>query len=128
MTWDWDRSNKRKMGNDLATCPVNHSHRSKLEASVCATLYLRKRAGEFKEILIEQTVYLTEARIPYVVDFCCETPGGQLVYVEAKGFETASWRTKLKLWASYGPAPLEIWKGNAYRPMLHKIVKPKGFE
>lgn len=114
------------MGNAPMVCREGHSHRSKLEASVCATLYLRKRAGEFREILVEQSVYLTEARIQYVVDFSCETPGGQLIYVEAKGFETQTWRTKLKLWESYGPAPLEIWKGTAYRPMLWKTVKPKG--
>lgn len=55
-------------------------------------------------------VYMTDARILYKPDFkCFDSKEGISFYVEAKGFETAVWKIKKRLWREYGPARLEIY-------------------
>lgn len=100
---------------------------SKLEASVYQLLKLRERAGEITDLRCQVQVLLTKASIILKPDFAfTDVKTGAPMYAEAKGFETAEWRLKLRLWRHYGPAPLEVWKGNAARPVLDEIVIPKG--
>jgi len=114
-----------KYSNKSSLCAEGHSHRSKLESAVCQLLSLRKRAKEIISFEAESTVKLTRAGIRYIADFRCLTPGGDALFVEAKGVETPEWRLKLKLWRFYGPGPLEIWKGTHLRPYLHETVIPE---
>lgn len=100
---------------------------SKLEASVYALLKMRERAGEIADLKCQVQVTLTKAAIILKPDFAfTDVKSGAAMYAEAKGFETPEWRLKLRLWRHYGPAPLEIWKGTAARPVLDEIVTPKG--
>jgi len=46
-------------------------------------------------------------------------------WVEFKGFETASWRIKRKLWLHYGPGPLEIYKKGNNGVKLTETLTPK---
>lgn len=102
----------------------NHSFSSKLEASVYTMLKVRENAGEIKDIKAQISIYLTEAKIQYIVDFMfIDVKTGSNIYCEAKGMETSSWRIKRKLWMFYGPGPLEIYKGTHLRPFLHEIIK-----
>lgn len=56
-------------------------------------------------------IHMTEAAILYKPDFKCkDTVTGEIYYVEAKGFETAMWKLKKRLWKSYGPTVLWIYK------------------
>jgi hypothetical protein len=68
-------------------------------------------------------VDLTDARILYKPDFKF-TRGGKEVWAECKGFETAIWRIKKRLWKFYGPGTLEIYKVNKLGPYLDEEVFP----
>lgn len=115
----------KKMGNKMTQCREGHHHRSKLEASVCALLHLRLKAGEIGQIKIEDHLYLTNAKIGYVVDFRCTRPDGRIFWVEAKGHPNDTWPIKKKLWKIYGPGLLEIWKGTYLKPVLEEIIEPQ---
>lgn len=98
---------------------------SKLENAVHNVLLNRQDAGTLTDIKCQQKVYLTEARILYIVDFSftdMSTKLGVTRYCEAKGFETAVWRIKRRLWEFYGPGPLEVWAGSYARPFLKEVI------
>lgn len=98
---------------------------SKLEWAVHQHLILRQKLGEISQILKQQTVLMTEAKIKAIIDFSYkDETSGDTVYVEAKGMNTASWSIKKKLWKFYGPGKLEIFKGTYQRPKLKEIVEP----
>lgn len=101
---------------------------SKLESAVYDLLKLREKAGEIKDIKLQQTVVLQEGgkdvRIAWKVDFSFINKATEgLEYAEAKGIETGDYRIKLKLWKKNPPAPLEIWKGDYRRPKLVEKIK-----
>jgi hypothetical protein len=66
------------------------------------------KVGEIRSIELQDSVYLTDARIRYVADFKCLAYTGEIFWVEAKGYPTASWALKKRLWRYYGPGRLEI--------------------
>lgn len=106
-------------------CAQNHSHRSKLESSVCQILHLRQAAGEIKVLQAEDHVFLTEARIGCVPDFKCQfVLTGETFWVEAKGFANDRWPIIKKLWKYYGPGLLEIWGGSHLNPKLMETIDP----
>lgn len=100
-----------------------YSFASKLELATYHLLKLRRRAGEIKEIKVQDHVKLSRANITYIADFRCERPDGTFFWVESKGYPSASWAIKLKLWKYYGPGDLEIWKGTFVSPVLTETVK-----
>lgn len=115
----------KKMGNQFSVCAKGHSHRSKLESSVCQILQLRERAGEIKILQVEDHVYLTLAKISYVVDWRCEyVKSKEIFWVEAKGYGNDRWPMKKKLWKHYGPGALEIWMGSHEKPYLAETIVP----
>ena len=84
---------------------------SGLEASVYRYLLLSEKNGFLKDLKCQQAVELTDAKIRCKIDFsyfCLKR--NALVYAEAKGVETERWLIIKKLYAYYGPAPLEIYK------------------
>lgn len=100
---------KNKYGNKR-TDREGRSFASKLEAEVFDYLKLLEGEGEFRDIRCQVHVYLTDARIDYIPDFCVfDVKLGQDVYVEAKGFQTETWLLKKKLWRYYGPGRLRIF-------------------
>ncbi len=112
------------MGNRHGTCRLGHSHRSQLEISVCAMIGKRK---DIRLLQVEDHIYLTRARILYIPDFRCEDVETlEPIWIEAKGFEAPTWRIKRRLWKSYGPGPLLVYKGSAARPILHETLIPSG--
>ena len=114
-----------KYGNKRSTCDLGHSHRSKLESAVCAILQWREKAGEIRIVQAEKHIYLSRAKIVYIVDWECEElKTGDALFVEAKGYEDPKWPIKLKLWRVYGPGKLEIWKGSHKKPYLDEVVTP----
>lgn len=102
-----------------------HSFASKLEANVYLILKAREQTEGIKLIQVQDSVYLTDARILYKPDFKCEDKDGNAFWVEAKGFETAVWRIKRKLWMHYGPGPIEIWMGSHLKAFLNETIIPK---
>jgi hypothetical protein len=82
---------------------------SNLERNLYACLKSMVRAGTLRDVQPQVTVYLSDARIPYRVDFSVfDLELGETVWWEAKGFETSDWRIKKKLWSVYGPGRLRI--------------------
>jgi hypothetical protein len=121
------RKPRAKYGNTRSLCALGHSHRSKLESSVCALIQLREKAGELHLVRAESTVYLTAARIAYIVDFeCMDLKTKEPLYIEAKGAVTAVFAIKRRLWKHFGPGRLEIWKGDWRHPALDEFIIPKG--
>ena len=79
---------------------------------------------------LQPKVYLTDAKILLKPDFKCRTKStGQVYYAEAKGFETASWRIKRRLWQFYGPTDLIVYKAMGRRTsgrfVIETIPQPK---
>lgn len=88
-----------------------------------------KAAGEIDDITVKpKNVRLTAAKILYIPDFSIiDLKLKELVYVEAKGFETSDWRIKRRLWLHYGPGLLRIYKGTAKSLTLTEELRPKKF-
>lgn len=111
-----------KYKNQRVSTP-GFSFASKFESAVYDMLYLLKLAGEIKTIQCQDVVYLTLARVIYKPDFKCTRPDGSVFWVEAKGFETAEWRIKRRLWMHYGPGDLHIYMGKHAKPILKEIIQ-----
>ena len=118
------KGTEKKFSNEKVSLD-GYSFGSKLEASVYQILKLRIHAGEIKTIQVQDHIYLTDARIGYVVDFKCTLANGVFLWIEAKGFPNDRWPMKKKLWKHYGPGPLEIWTGSYTRPALSETIVPK---
>ena len=113
--------------NKFGAVRTNGKH-SKLEASVGQILKWREMAKEIKNIRSQHTVKLTPAEIHYAVDYSFEeVKTGQLIFCEAKGVVTERYAIIEKLWRFYGPAPLQVWKGDYKRPHLYETIIPKGY-
>lgn len=85
------------------------SYHSKKEAGYASELELRKKAGDIKDWSRQKVMPLDVGRFHicnYVIDFVIEHNDESIEYVEVKGFETALWRLKWKLFeATYGDLP-----------------------
>lgn len=125
-----------KYGARKTLCSAGHPHPSGLEASVCEVLLLRVKAGDIRNLKYQATVSLAFG-IKWKVDWSFEQlvrdpeavlfkTHWEIRFAEAKGAETRDYRLKLRMWKEgCGPAPLEIWKGSARRPMLVETIYPK---
>ncbi len=118
------RRSRSKLRNQFVSYD-GHRFASKLEAAVYLHLKNRALHGEIELLKTQVRVKLTEANIVYIPDFMCrDLKTNEIFFVEAKGFQTPDWKIKKKLWAHYGPAPLEIWHGNYMRPTLSETLRP----
>lgn len=120
----WIKRNKfnaKKVVNNGYSCA------SKLESAVLDILKLREFAGEIRNLRTQTKVYLTNARIMYIADFSYEVvETGETEYAEAKGFKTAVWAIKKRLFENYGPGKLLIYEGSYKNPELAEVIIPKG--
>lgn len=115
-----------RYGNQVnSKCSYGGTHRSLLEAAVCQIIWLREKAGEIQHVQHEVHLYLSDARIGYIVDFRCkDLKTGEDLYIEAKGFANDRWPILKKLYQFYGPGTLEIWKGSHRGPTLAETIVP----
>lgn len=124
MAWGGFGKSGTKMGNVRTSCG-KHSHRSKLEVSVCCLLQNREHIGEISDLECEVHIPLSEAKILYICDFKFKVVAtGEIQYCEAKGFENDRWPMIKKLWKFYGPGALHVYKGTAAKPFLHEVIIP----
>lgn len=98
---------------------------SRLEGGLAFFLRALVDEGELKDLREKPNVHLTEARILMIPDFVAfDVLLGADVFFEAKGFETAVWRIKRKLWTVYGPGRLRVYKGSGFRVNLVEELVP----
>lgn len=102
---------------------------SKLELAVYEYLLVDQQEGQLFSLTHHPKpyVYLTLAEIEYRPDFSAYLPHGELVYFEAKGKETASWKLKRRLWEYYGPGRLRIFAGTYQRFAELPEIVPQGY-
>jgi hypothetical protein len=84
---------------------------SKAEAAHAATLDLLVRSGHLRGWTRQVPFYLGCMENRYVVDFLCFAANGLAMAIDVKGFRTATFKKNARLWARYGPCPLQIVKG-----------------
>lgn len=99
---------------------------SPAEALRYGELKLLEKSGLVKILTLQPKVHMTDARILYKPDFLVlDKTTGQEVYEEVKGFESAIWRLKRRLWIVYGPGPLRVFKGSAKTGLtLFETINP----
>jgi hypothetical protein len=108
-SWNWGHKKlKNKFGAET-TFVNGHKYDSKFEAQYAAELALRKKAGDIKDWHAHESIDLRvngHLVATYKIDFVVEHNDGSTEYVETKGFETADWRLKWKLFeALYSGIP-----------------------
>ena len=104
----------KKKYNSVTKTIDGHKFNSVAEAECYLMLKLLERNGQIKIIELQPKVYMTNARILFILDFLIEQ-NGEKIYIEFKGFETPVYKIKKRLWRHYG-------KG------LLRILKKRGFE
>lgn len=121
----WGKSGKKYGNTKVKSAGIWFDSRA--EAALYHRLSLEERAGRISNLKCQPgTVFLGAARTQYRPDFSfIEVKAGETQWAEFKGFETAAWRIKLKLWRTIGPGPLHIYKGNAASMKLVETVIPK---
>lgn len=115
------RTNKKK------TEFAGYSFASKLEANTFGILRLRESAKEIRDIQVQDTIYLSEAKITYKPDFkYFDIASNDYEWAEAKGIETPEWRIKRRLWMAYGPGKLHIYMAKKFStiPFLKETLIP----
>ncbi len=104
---------------------AGYSYASKLEAGLHGQLLLEEKAGLITVEQVQDTIYLSEARIKYIADYrIFDRALGEHVWCESKGFENDRWPIIKKLWAFYGPGRLRIYKGSYDNIKLDEEIIP----
>jgi hypothetical protein len=96
-----------------------------LEADVYLKLNALLHMGEIKSIECQPKVKLSGAQILFKPDFKCVSDKDEVFFVEAKGYETAMYRLKRRLWEHYGPAALQIYVRGPRGLVLKETIWPK---
>ena len=100
---------------------------SKGEAETYSVLLLLQKGEVISGLNLQETVYLTKAKISYKTDFSFTAlKAVEKVWVEFKGVETDRWRLIKKLWKHYGPGRLQVYKANNRGVYLHEEIIPSG--
>lgn len=98
---------------------------SKGERACYLYLLALEQSGDIRIVSQQETIKLTKANISYRTDFkIYDKKLSKEVWVEFKGFETAVWKIKKRLWKHYGPGILRVYKGNEKTIALVEEVIP----
>jgi len=101
---------------------------SKAEAEYYLYLLEKIDSGADLELVeLQPKVYLTDAKILMKPDFLIKE-NGVISYHEVKGFETAVYKIKRRLWKKYGPADLKVIKRERSGFVCKEIVYGRGVE
>ena len=108
---------KSKYRNKKSFCLLKHKHDSILEANVCNRLYSMSKK-EIKGYKIQQKFPLfikNKLICNHIVDFWILHHNGSIEVWDAKGFPTADWRIKKKLFeALYPEIPYKVVTQKTY--------------
>ena len=98
--------NRNYTHSTSCTCISNHGHQSREEAEYCNILLFMKKAKEIKDYSVQYGVDLTvngKTICRHIVDFRVENNDGSIEMYEYKGFPTAIWDLKRKLFEALYP-------------------------
>lgn len=98
--------NRNKYGNRSCRCTLNHQHDSRKEADYCFQLQALKAAGEIKDFEYEKSydLCINGKRIcQHKPDFTVTAIDGTVSVHEVKGFATADWRLRRKIFEAVFP-------------------------
>lgn len=99
---------------------------SNLERETYRELSRRQDHGVLNDICRQQTVELTDAKIPCKVDFrTWNVAQKRYEWHEAKGVLSEKWVIFEKLWHFYGPGILYVWEMSNHGPVVARIITPK---
>jgi len=125
----WEACKATSSTNKYGAKKTTHaglSFASQLEADVYDLLVWFVSKKKLRALRCQPHVFLTDARIEMIPDFSAfDLSLGELVYYEAKGFETATWRLKKKLWRVYGPGRLRIYMTDRGELKMVEEIIPK---
>lgn len=94
---------KNKYGNKRSRCLLKHDHDSRAEADYCNSLLADKQSGRIVGFRVQQR-WPVGPGIVHVVDFEIFGNMGLVIEVhDVKGFETAVWKMKHKLFCDKYP-------------------------
>lgn len=105
----WKAEKKPKYNNKRSTCRNNHNHRSIFESDVCNQLFY-----EYSDLILKKEVEIeVEKKFEFIVegvricfhymDFFISFRDGRKLAIEAKGFQTDSWKLKKALFKALFP-------------------------
>lgn len=83
---------------------------SKAEMRRAVELESLRSAGVVRVVVDQPRVVFGDTGVDYRPDFLVVGTDGSVWYEDVKGVETQDFKTKARLWASMGPAPLRIIK------------------
>lgn len=118
----WHKFNAKK------TICEGQSFPSRLEANVYAYFKLQEKLGNVSNLERHPTYVLSEANIRYKCDFKATDKLGFEFAIEAKGVNTDRFRMIKKLWKTYGPYRLEIWKARGKGIYLDETIEGKNLK
>lgn len=112
--------------NAKKTKSHGYSFDSKLESALYDYLLLLEKGKEISDIKVKPNIYLTDANILMIPDFCAtDNKTGEVVYWESKGIQTPTWRIKRRLWKYYGAGTLKVYGGHYSNLILLEEIKVK---
>jgi hypothetical protein len=101
----------------------NQTFPSRLEANVYAHFKLLEKAGEVSGVERHPTYTLSEAKLRYKCDMKAVDKNGFEFAIEAKGVVTDRWRIIKKLWKTFGPYRLEVWRAKGRGVYLAETIE-----
>jgi hypothetical protein len=115
------KNRSRSKYRNKKTVIGNKTFASKAEARLYEHLKFREDQGEITNLLTQVQVHLTDADILFKPDFSY-IENDVVRYCEMKGFSTAVWAIKKRLWKFYGPGVLDIYNTAC---VLTETIKPR---
>jgi len=99
---------------------------SRAEAACCSYFQLLEKGGELKIMDSQPNVFVTDAKLKIIPDWLLLYSDERgLRYADYKGCSTQSWGKNRRLWKSYGPMTMEVWKQNSKGFFVSELIVPK---
>ncbi len=111
---------KRNKYNNRSQVRNGHRYDSMMEAEYADVLELYKRAGKILAWTPHPPAVQLWSGTKWKVDFSVLGNGGEVYYIEVKGFADPIYKAKLKYWKSEMDKPLFIV--TQYAPMKFRII------
>ena len=114
MFYKKSKKKSAKYGSIKCACSQGHIHMSRLESKHCDMIGAMQKDGQILSFEVQKKFDLCingKKICSHYVDFLLEYQGGKKEVIESKGFETAIWILKHKIFeACYPDIKYSVWK------------------